>query len=267
MEVKQIEIPYKYSEPIHLYTWSCFHGGTLHCSEKKIKAKIQEVKNDPYGWWIDLGDKGEFITPSDPRWDAGGICDWVHQDNIAEDQAEWYMDMVSPIQKQCLGLLEGNHEDAIRIHSHVDVHKNICKRLNVADLGNTCFLILSFKRKNSTESHEMQAVFSHGAGWAITKGSKMNRLERFMNTYPRARICGIGHMHDLITLVLPYLDVENGNIVDRERVGAVVGCYFTTYSQGIRASYGEKKDYPPTQVGSPRFSIRPSHNEVRVEVE
>ena len=105
MEVRQITIPYKFSEPIHLYVWSCFHGGTNHCAENKIKAKVKEVHNDPYGWWLDLGDKGEFITPSDPRWDTGVICDWVHQDNIAEDEANWYMDMVSPITKRCVGLL------------------------------------------------------------------------------------------------------------------------------------------------------------------
>jgi len=264
MEVLEKVIPYIQGEPVNLYTWSCFHGGTKHCAEKKIIEKVKQVKEDPYGWWIDLGDKGEFISPSDPRWDTGVICDWVHQDNIAEDQSQWYMDMVSPILNKCVGLLWGNHEDAIRIHSHIDVHHNICKRLNVADLGNTAFVIFKFQRKNSLEKHDIQAVFSHGAGWAITKGSKMNRLERFMNSYPRARVAAIGHMHDLITHTLPYLDVENGRIVDRERVGAVAGCYFKTYSQGIRASYGEKKDYSPTQLGSPVFSIRPTHNEVTV---
>lgn len=265
MEVKRVEITYRQSKPIHLYVWSCFHGGTKHCAEKKIRVKVKEVQDDPYGWWIDLGDKGEFITPSDPRWDTGIICDWVHPDNIAEDESNWYMDMVAPIAKKCVGLLWGNHEDAMRIHSHVDVHANICKRLNVTDLGNTCFVTFNFKRQNSTEAHDIKGVFSHGAGWAITKGSKMNRLERFMNAYPTARIAAIGHMHDLITHTLPYLDVENGIIVDRERVGAVCGCYFRTYSQGIRASYGEKRDYSPTQLGSPRFVIRPSHNEVVVE--
>jgi hypothetical protein len=86
-----------------------------------------------------------------------------------------------------------------------------------------------------------------------------------MNNYPKARIAAMGHMHDLITHSLPYLDVEAGRIVDRVRVGAVAGCYFKTYSQGIRASYGEKKDYAPTQIGSPMFTIYPSHNSVTVE--
>jgi len=210
--------------------------------------------------WIGMGDKCDFITPGDPRWDVGSIEDWISPDNIAEDQSNWYMDMFSPIKDKCIGLLEGNHEDAIRIHSHVDVQKNICKKLGVANLGYSCFVKFRFRRmrmKAQPDAHTIKGFFTHGSGWAVTKGAKLNRLQRVMDAF-EADIYAIGHMHDIITDNKPYLALDaNNNIKQREKVGAVTGCWFRTYTQGVRASYGEKRSYAPSAIGCPVFTIIP----------
>ncbi len=268
MEAKTIEIPYTYRNEVKIHTIGDIHAGIKHCAEAKIRAKIREVRDDSNAYWIGMGDYGEFITQSDPRWDTGVIVDWLKddRDNIAFALVDWIVELFKPIKHKCLGLLEGNHEDSIRIHNHDDVQKEICKRLEVDNLGYTCMINFSFKRQNSTETHVIKGAFSHGAGCAVTKGTKMNRLERFMNIFPTARIVAIGHMHDKINHELPYLDIdENGKVFDSVRVGAITGSWFKTYEQGVRASYGEKKGYPPCVLGAPAFHIKPSHNLVWVE--
>lgn len=266
MEVVSYLLPYTIAQPIRLYCIGDIHCGIKHCAESKVKDKVNEIKNDPNARWVGMGDYGEFITPSDPRWDVGVIADWLHPDNISYDLTKWIINLFQPIKDKCIGLLEGNHEDSIRTHSHVDVQNNICDELGVKNLGSTCMVRLIFKRRKSTESHITKGVFSHGAGWAITKGSKMNRLERFMNIFPSCQVAAIGHMHDIITHELPYLDIDEAdNIVDRKRLGAVTGSWFKTYEQGVRASYGEKKGYPPTILGSPTFVFKPSTNKMWIE--
>jgi len=264
MQVKEIVIPYSAKDTFKLYTLGDEHEGVKHHSGKALARKVNEIKDDPFAMWLGMGDKAEFITPSDPRWDIGGIEDWVKQDNIAECETEHWCDTHMPIQKQCIGLLEGNHEDAIRIHNHVDVQSNICKRFGVDSLGYSCFVRFTFKRKKSREAHTIIGYFTHGSGWAITKGAKLNKLQRIMEGFD-ADIYGVGHMHDIITDSKPYLTLDaNNRIRQKEKVGAVTGCWFRTYSQDVRASYGEKKSYPPTAVGCPVFLIKPQTGEITV---
>lgn len=242
------------------------HIGTKHHAGKALKRQIDAIKNDKRAMWIHLGDKGEFIAPSDPRWDVDVIEDWVKPDNIAECQTDYWCDIYSSIKNKGLGLLEGNHEDAIRTHSHVDVQANICKRIGLDNLGYSCFIRFSFRRKNSTEVHSFTGFFTHGSGSAVTKGAKLNKLQRIMESFD-ADLYATGHMHDLITDTKPYLTLDSSNrIKQREKVGAVAGCWFRTYSQGVRASYGEKKMYPPTAIGAVMFTIKPTRKQISVSV-
>ena len=266
MEVISYTIPYSQKNAIKIHCLGDIHGGIKHCAESMIKAKVQEVKEDPCAYWIGMGDYGEFITAKDPRWDIAVVSDWLKKDNIARGLEKWVIDLFKPIKHKCIGLLEGNHEDAIRIHNNDDVQTNICDGLGVANLGVTCIVRLVFNRRNSAETHVIKGAFAHGAGFAVTKGTKMNRLERFMNIYPTCRLVAIGHMHDKIMLELPYLDVnENNEVLQYVRVGAVTGSWFKTYEQGVRASYGEKRGFPPTTLGSPTFYVKPTANKVWVE--
>lgn len=265
MEVIEKVIKYRHGGCIHLYATGDEHSGTKFCAEGKLKDKVLQIKQDPVGYWIGMGDKGDFITPGDPRWEVGIIADWVHQNNIAEDQTEWYCKTYEPIADKCVGLLKGNHEDAICRHNHVNVQANICRRLNVPDLGYSTWVRFKFERKGSAETHIIDGVFTHGAGWAITKGAKLNRLENFMNSF-NARIFAIGHMHDIILETgKAYLDLTPaGKIKQRVKVGAITGCWFKTYNQGGTASYGEKKGYPPTEIGCPVFTIYPDKDMLTV---
>lgn len=267
MEVIEKTVDYKINDgEWRLYPIGDTHLGTKHCTEGELQKAISEVKDNSTALWIGMGDYGEFITPSDKRWDSKSIAGWLidEQDNIPEVQTEYIYKLFEPIKDKCIGLIEGNHEDAIRRFLHVDVQKNLCKRLELPNLGYSCWVRLRFARKNSNEHHVYKCVFTHGAGWAITPGTKMNRLQRFMNAFD-ARIYGMGHMHDIITHTVPYLELSDSNIIrQKERVGAVTGCWFKTYSQGVAAGYGEKRNYPPTSLGCPVFTINPVTDTVRV---
>ncbi|MBT9132883.1 MAG: hypothetical protein DDT33_01413 [Firmicutes bacterium] len=262
MQVKDIEIPYKISNSqFKLFCISCVHGGTIHCAESGIRAKVSEIAQTKNAYCITLGDMAEFITPGDKRFDPSqkAIADWVEPDNIAECQTEWVAKLLKPIKNKLIGMIFGNHENNFRKHNYGNVHQNICDRLGVGNLGYSCFVRLFFRRENSNETHIIKGCFTHGSGWAVTKGAKLNKLRQFMDSF-EADIYGYGHMHDIITDTKPFMTITNrpfgkSMIKAHEGVGAVCGSWFRTYTQGITASYGETRTYPPTVIGCVVFTI------------
>ena len=242
---------------VHLYLIGDEHMGTRYHAANEMAKTIKRVQDDPLARWVGMGDKCEFITPSDPRWDGGSIAEWVRPDNIALDQANYYCDILAPIADKCDGLLWGNHEKDIRKHSHINVQEYICKLLGVEDLGFQAWIHYQLE-PTKTQRYALDVVVTHGAGGAITRGAKMNRLERLMGAFD-AQIFGHGHVHDVILHAgNPYLyRSKQGKLKQRRKVGAMTGCYFRTYTQDAEASYGEQKNYPPTIIGTPMFTIRP----------
>lgn len=266
MQAIDYEIRHGRSDVISLYPLGDIHCGTIHCTENDLRRKIKEIRDNPFAYWIGMGDYGEFITPSDPRWEPSGrsVCSWVEQDNIAECQTEWIVDLLYPIKDKCIGLLTGNHEEAIRKHNHVNVQHNICKRLGVPNLGWTSFVHLYFKRTR-TSSKLIKGVFAHGSGNALTRGAKLNKLERFMGEFI-ADIYAYAHMHDILESSSPRITTnKNLKLINVKRTGVVTGSWFRTYTKGIAASYGEMKLYPPTTLGCPVFKLRPQDDVIWVE--
>jgi hypothetical protein len=264
--MRVLKVPAQVEREVHLYLVGDEHSGTKYHAAKDFKETVSRIKNDPLARFIGMGDKCDFITPSDPRWTGGSICEWVSPDNIALDQANYYCDVVAPIADKCDGMLWGNHEYEIKHHSHIDIHKYICEKLNVKDLSFEAWLIYQFY-VTKTQMCRVDAVVTHGAGAGITRGAKMNRLERLMDQFG-ADIFGHGHVHDIITHPgKPYLFVtKDGKLKQKRKVGAMTGCYFRTYTQDVESSYGERKNYPPTLIGTPMFIIQMNEGDVTISV-
>ncbi len=265
MQVKDIVIPYTRSSlPMKLYCFGDLHEGTIHCVERDVERKAKEIAEDENARWLGMGDYAEFITPKDKRFDPSqrAIAEWVEQDNIAESQTKHIVDLFKPIKDKCIGLLYGNHEDSIRRFNHDNVQKNICERLGVDNLGFSCFIRFSFRRGEHTS--RITGAFTHGSSSAITEGAKTMALMRFMKSF-EADIYGYAHIHDYIPKSLSRLYVNNnGRIKQSVAIGATTGSWFRTYTQGVIASYGEAKVYPPTELCAAVFTISPEDSFIDV---
>lgn len=266
MEVCERRIIYpSRTDTYRLFPISDAHAGTKHCAEELIKRKVNEIKDDPNALWFGGGDLGEFISMNDSRFDIGIISDWVKPDDIVESQRRWIVHLLEPIKDKCLGLLEGNHEDSCRIHFHGDVHQHICEDLGVPNLGYSAFIKLVFSRiDEKSNSKLILCHVQHGSGSCITIGAKLNKLQRQMLSFD-ADIYAMGHMHEILTITTPYLTLDKQNMIKQKvKVGAVTGSWVRAYTQNVRASYAEKRSYPPTSLGAPIFTIRPDKDEITV---
>ena len=266
MEVKEISIKRTRSTKIKLFCLGDIHAGTIHCVEKDIKEKVREIKETKDAYFVGIGDYAEFITPNDRRFDPSqkAIAEWVEQDNIAESQTKWIVNLFAPIKDKCWGLLYGNHEEAIRKFNHDNVAKNICERLGVDNLGFSCFIKLHTSRSSEANIHNYKLALTHGASSAITEGAKVMALMRFMKSM-EADVYAYGHVHDYIPKSLSRMTVSDaGRIKQKVSIGATTGSWFRTYTQGIIASYGEMKAYPPTEICCAVFTIDPEHDFIDV---
>jgi len=257
-------VPYKRSDALFkIYCLGDVHAGTVHCVEEHIKRKVNEIAHTKNAYWIGMGDYGEFITPKDKRFDPNqnAIAGWLEPDNIAYKQTKWICELLNPIRKKCIGLLYGNHEESMRVFNHDNVHKNICEELEVDNLGFSCFVRLFFRRENSKESHLVRGAFTHGRSFAITEGAKLTALVRWMKAM-EADLYGYAHIHDYIPKSLSRMAVTDTSrgapqIKSQVAIGSTTGSWFRTYTQGIIASYGEQKCYPPTEICCAMFTINP----------
>lgn len=264
MIVKTIELTYELGQVFHLYTIGDEHFGTKFCEEEAVDAQFGAIRKDPNGLWVGMGDKGEFITPTDPRWNQDGIADWLDPNNVGPNQRDRYCDVAAPVRDKCLGLLTGNHETKMKQKGHYDAQTEICTAMGVPNLGYSCFIRLSFKYAHGNRRAGFVCHFRHGSGNATKKTGKLKKLQDVMAVVD-ADIYAIGHMHDIITDIKPYLTLGNDNkLHNREAVGAVTGCYFNTYGEGVDPSYGEEKGYDPNTIGCAVFKIDPSKHQVRI---
>lgn len=267
MEVSKRVIEHKRPDIFNLHPIGDIHAGSIHCSESKIKAKVQEIKDDKKAIWIGMGDYADCITTNDKRWSAYGLADWVQQDDIIDSQRKWLVDLLKPIQGKCIGLLTGNHEETIHDRHQDALTRHICDDLGVPYLSYTCFVDLVFDRGGTKRLYQIFAW--HGAGAAASDGGKLMRLMRLVNEV-QADIYLMGHLHDVVIKNPHRLKSINGRIKSVPLVAAMTGSWLTAYTQpkaGVQmgVSYAEKKGYTPNRIGSPVIHIWPDRDQVTVE--
>ncbi len=275
MITKTIRISYKQGSPrFNLYLVGDLHLGTIFSVENRIKKQFKEIADDPMGYWIDMGDDGEYITPDDPRFDPNNklISSWLRdkQDDIAHTIEESVTELELPIVNKCVGRILGNHENSYRRHKFGNVHQHICDNLKVDNLGFTCIVRFIFERENSTEHRQILGAFTHGASSAYTDQGKKAALKRFMSYWPTVDIFGYAHTHHIDNVEGVALDIEAKRedvltIVDKIQHGVLTGCYFKTYGDSVIPSYGEFKLYPPTRIGCAKFIINAHTGEIEPE--
>lgn len=258
-------IPYEYIIPCNSRSeWFCLvpigdlHAGIKNFAENDCYEVIEWIRKTPNAYWIGMGDYAEFINYSDKRFDPYNISDWCLDslDKLAQTQADHICNMFSPIKNKCIGLLEGNHEETIRLKYHLSIVDIMCDHLKTVNLTDCTWIRLKFHRSNRSKNVIIFAA--HGSSAAIKLGGKINKITDLGNFF-EADIYLMGHVHDKASAYRPRLyitDKGEPRIYDRNKVFSLTGTFFKTYQEYTR-SYGAKKLYPPTPLGVEKIRIEP----------
>lgn len=248
------------------------HIGHPGGSEKRLDKIVGVIADDPFAYWVGMGDHIHAIQKKDRRFDSAILPDWILDGkpdvvrsrlaDLISVQVEKYVELVSPIAHKCLGILQGNHEYAVQKNDERGVHKEIVDKLRVAgyfppehdlSLGYSGWLLLKFCRSVSNGKRNGVSTFRvlthHGASIAESK------LREFTLTSD-ADIVTWGHSHKLDVSPYRVRAIDNsGNLSDYIKWSAWTGTFQDDVVPGVE-TWGEQKGHL-APMGCVRFTIRP----------
>jgi hypothetical protein len=271
VEVIEKIIPYRNGDTFHFYPFGDSHLGSIDSAEDDFRSAILECTNRKNSYALGIGDYADCITKNDPRFDLDGLAPWVEKGNIVESQRIRVVELLKPLSKtgKLIALGTGNHEEEIHLRHQIDMTRNLCRDLKVPYAGYSCFVVLKFRRENSSEAHEYIWHSWHGAGSAQTEGARLMRLMRLVNDI-QAHIYTMGHLHAMTSHTPDRLMCVRGRVKSIKLAATITGSWLKAYNQPkagqeLNPGYAEKKGYKPSRIGCPIIHIHPATDEFTVE--
>jgi len=233
------------------------HIGQGNHNREKLLERIDTIKKDPHALWMGMGDYGDHIYYTDPRFDLNSVDSTITVGELRDGimgQIRKICDDMEPIKDRCIGLVTGNHEETILKKYHVDPTREIAFRLNVPYGGYCCLTKISVGYKGS--SYSLKVFAHHGYGAGRRHGVQINKIEDALRVAPNADIFVMGHVHGKALSTLETIDItERGAMVLKQKLFMITGSYSDTYRQGV-LSYAEKGMFTQAGLGSPTAQFR-----------
>lgn len=276
MQIDAIEIPFRSRLTVkRFYFFSDIHLGAAQCDESKLRCEIEMARRDVDAMCFILGDVSDYISPQDWRFRSNNIASWVDQDDLGQSQVKRAIELFSPIAKKLIGVLQGNHEDAIQRDFNNNVHKHLVDGLGVRDLGYSSFLRLQFayrriargRKKGGGDFRKLDLLLHHGFGGGRTEGADMNKFNEFALSYDADLIVS-GHTHKRGCYKDKVYFLNQHNALDvRYRLKCRAGTYLNTIVEnGANHTYAERAGMRPVSTGALIVTYRPYDGELIANV-
>jgi len=283
-----------------IYDVSDIHFFNRGMSISSLKKDIAKIKSDKYALFFQGGDYGDWIAMNDPRFDRQAITkqklieidpeltvaellsgkDRFQRTILASLLVKQVVFYFYPISDQCLGFLLGNHDWKYMTKSgEIEVHKTICKKLKVPNMGFSGWCDIYFvyvprfkgcKMMVATNPPEeftarLRCFIHHGMGAANTAGGKINKLKQLVDMVD-ANLVMMGHVHEQFAKTFLRLEPNHNctKIGQKATMGLITGSYLRTYADGF-TGYGEVAGYSPTTLGATRARYIPAEMSLTVE--
>lgn len=262
-----------------LLPFADIHWGNRGCSKHLLKKDAAELARNPYALWWFVGDYCDWISPSDPRWDAEAIDEEISVKDFPRFAAKLTDGVLKPFRPskdRCLAVGLGNHElKYFQINQQMIVHDSVCDELEAPSIRYSGWFDLYFEyRKNVTKpivikkptpkqinkrGQRRLRVFSyHGYSASITPGAKLTALARMVSQL-NTDLAVMAHVHEQMIKPFIRLGVDSNcqEIKQAPIVAMITGSYLRSYCEGF-TSYGEIKFYPPTVLGVTKALYTPA---------
>ncbi len=248
--------------PINLYPLGDVHLGAAACDIEDFRRTVKTIAADPNGLWLGMGDYGDLIMPSDPRWAFSGH-DWKNLgfkngkpgiSNLGVEHRDLIARELDPIADKCIGLLYGNHEHAFSRYYFIDIARYLADRFKVPMLGYTALIRLEItdglRDRGGHKAFNVWPVTifaEHGATGGGSDGNAINSLQKRGLEFA-ADVFLKGHVHKVGITQRTELCWGPKELATRDRIFMLTGSYLKGYSQ-FEVTYGERKGYPPSELG------------------
>ena len=244
--VREWVVP-KGTEYARLIGVSDLHYGPPEMDYRRWLDLRDWIAENPDVRWVGLGDMLNVSTK-----ESVGSPDYLPYD----DAYEMCLDDLRPIAKQCLLLLDGNHEARISkaLKIKLSPAEMMAKELDIHYGGNNEFLRLRLKCGKHEQVYD--GFCHHGFGGAQTPGGKINYLYRMYQSLTAGFLL-MGHVHMLTVEELIRIGLRNETHTDKEG-REWVEVEQTTYPMAfcgsflkyLRGSYARDRGMMPASLGA-----------------
>jgi hypothetical protein len=227
---------------------------------------IKHISSDPYGLAVCNGDLLDLILGKDKRVDPDDVDPefLIHGTGIVAAQEEYAAESLEPLiaNNQLICIHAGNHDQTWKAEHYKNVIKEFCGNTGIPYASYTAFVRLKFVWRDSHTQHRSRIIIersSHGTGGARTKGAMLNHLHNLNKSFDADAFVQ-GHAHRRVCDIAPRLSVPprgEPQIIEKMIAYASTGSFFQTYRLGGESSYGERRDYPPGDMGGVVLEIAP----------
>lgn len=266
-----------------LYYLTDLHVGAKACDENLLRRDIAAIESDPRAYWIGGGDYIDAIArKGDKRYRESELASWLAgKDDVMGQQRDYLVDMLAPIAHKCLGLIDGNHEDAaIRYYDRNIYGEIVTKIADIAGrpppslaLGTQGFVIINWRRGTPDDwggTWSMVVYCHHGYGGGRLPGAHALALGRILGDY-ECDLAMTGHRH--IEQVLSKARVCPSGYGAKKKISyaAFVASYLDTFIKPSSDTmpldtYPERKGLPASKLGTFPIVIKPSDRRISLHV-
>ena len=242
MELVEYDWPSKW-DCAYIIPISDTHIGDPRFNRGKLDGYIDWILERPNAFTILNGDILDVaITES-----VGDTYDAKMNTNEALKYAR---ELFDPLSDRILGVTEGNHERRVSKKTSVDVMEILADYLDVPYRPEGMYFKFRLGKGANGKKIVYTGYFTHGTGGGRTTGGKANKIQ-YLSDIVLADILSIGHIHKMLTFqdVLHVPDLYNNNIRQVKRTYVSSGAYLEW------GGYAERKEYPPSKIGSPRIRL------------
>ena len=250
MNVIKVDLP-KSLDMIELHIFADEHIGDELCDIKRLKERIEYVKNTPNAYCVLNGDIIDNATKT-------SIGDTYSQEMNPMEQLKKAVELFESIKNKVLCISHGNHENRTWRKEGINLSYLIATQLGLGDRYTSASAIiflrfghLSSGKKETNGSGEVRKVcysifMLHGSGGGRKEGAKAIRLAD-MASIADCDIYIHSHTHLPMTLRESFyrVDVRNSTV-------ALVDKLFVNTAANLRyGGYGEAAEFKPSSMETP----------------
>lgn len=250
MEIIKIDLP-EDLERMEIVSFADEHIGDEHCDMKRLKERIEYVKNTPHVYCIMNGDLLDNATKT-------SIGDTYTQELSPMEQLKRAIDLFEPIKDKILCLTHGNHENRTYKKEGINLSYLIARQLGLEDRYSSTSAVLFIRFGKVSDGHKetngsgkvrkicYTMYVLHGSGGGRKEGAKAIRLADMASIIDVDIYCH-AHTH------LPMTMREGFHRIDpRNSTVAFVDKLFVNTAANLHyGGYGEAGEFKPSSMQSP----------------
>lgn len=236
---------------LELHTFADEHIGDEHCDLKRLKERIEYVKNTPNAYCIMNGDILDNATKT-------SIGDCYTQAFNPMEQLARATELFSPIADKILCITHGNHENRTYKKEGINLSYLIAEQLGLGDRYSPTSVLLFLRfgtdasgQRESNGSGKIRKICYtlyclHGSGGGRKEGAKAIRLAD-MASIIDVDIYIHSHTH------LPMIMKQGFHRIDLRNSGvALVDKLFVNTAANLKyGGYGEAGEFKPSSMDTP----------------